>query len=305
MDTFPVPRPIALEAEPAGLSPDASGLDFDEEVRAPEMLTGRVEFGGPQVAPVDSTYRPEDADLQAFVRAHAGRLRFVLAVMSVNFPFGDPPLATASVEVDLSDDTATGQTLAYTVFPANLGSAKEVTRGFEVKPNLTVAGVGGTLGGPNWSTVDHGSQAYLIGGPELSPHPAWMFRRTPAQAIEGSTRLVMVVQIPLGRVGSLSVSLQASIEKRFRFAKRQIPLPGAGDANPAVITFLYGRISNPAGRQIRNSSCRARKNFATRDGGCSLPGRHARNLACWTPRLRIFRKQWRIRGDSMETSCRS
>ena len=243
MEKFPVPQPIELEAEPVVPSPDDGGSSFYDEVRGPEKLTGRVEFGGPLVVPVDNTYHPEDADLQAFVKAQAGSLRFVLAVMSVNFPFGSPPLATASVEVELADDAATGQTLAHTVFPANLGSAKDVTRSFELKPNLTVAGVGGALGGPGWSTVDHGNQAYLIGGPELSSQPAWMFRRTPAQEIEGPTRLVMVVQIPLGRVGSLSVSLQASFEKRFRFAKRQIRLPGAVDPNPAVITFLSHRTS--------------------------------------------------------------
>lgn len=78
----------------------------------------------------------------------------------------------------------------------------------------------------------------MVGGPELSPHPAWMFQRTPAQAIEGSTRLIIVIQVPAERTGFLSVSLQASVEKkRFRFFKRQIPLPGADAANPAVVRF--------------------------------------------------------------------
>jgi hypothetical protein len=187
---------------------------------------------------VDSTYRPQDPDLQAFLRAQAPRFRFVLAQMSVKFPFGGPPLATASVEVDLADDGATGQTFAYSILPTNLTSPKEETRGFTLEPNLTVLGTGGSVGGPNWSTTDHGTRAYMIGGPELSPHPAWMFQRTPAQDIEGSTRLIMIIQVPVDRIGSLTISLQASLDKtRLRFFKRQIPLPGSGPANPCVVTF--------------------------------------------------------------------
>jgi hypothetical protein len=235
MGTFPAPRPVELEPEPV---PSSS---VDDEVRSQETLTGRVEFGGPVIAPVDSTYHPEDAELQAFVKAKAGSLRFVLAIMSVHFPFGDPPLATANVEVDLKDDTATGQTLAYSVFPANVGFAKDVSRGFALQPNLTIAGTGGTIGGPSWTTADHGTEAFLIGGPEFSPRPAWKFRRTHAQDIVGPTRLVMVIQVPIGRTGSLSVSLLASIEERFLFSKRQVPLPGAAAANPAVVKFLPGR----------------------------------------------------------------
>ena len=235
---FLVPRPITLEAEPAALLLNEGLLSVAAAGRAKETLSDRVEFGGPLVVPVDSTYRPEDPDLQAFLKAQAPRFRFALAQMSVKFPFGDPPLATASVEVDLVDDNETGQTSAYSILPTNLTSPKEETRGFTLQPNLTVAGTGGTVGGPSWSTTYHGTRAYMIGGPELSPHPAWMFQRSPAQDIEGSTRLIMVIQVPAGRTGSLTVSLQASLYKtRLRFFKRRIPLPGASAANPAVVTF--------------------------------------------------------------------
>jgi hypothetical protein len=231
-------RPIELEPELAALSfysgaPGALGVAGWKKL----TLSDRVEFGGPLVVPVDSAYRPEDSDLQAFLKAQAKSFRFALAEMSVNFPFGDPPLATASVEVDLADDAATGQTFAYSILPTNLTSPKDATRGFTLQPNVTVLGTGGSMGGPSWSTTDHGTRAYMIGGPELSPHPAWMFQRSSAQDIEGSIRLVMVIQVPAGRTGSLTVSLQASLHKRLRFFKRQIPLPGADAANPAVVAF--------------------------------------------------------------------
>jgi hypothetical protein len=238
-EAFPVPVPVVLEPEP-GRSSSPDQLSVEDDVRGPETLRGRVEFGGPLIAPIDDTYHPEDAELRAFVKAKSGSFRFVLATMSVNFPFAfrDPPLASASVEIDLMDDTATGQTLAYSLFPTSLAMAQEVTSGFSVQPNLTVAGTGGGIGTAARTTVSHGTKAYLIGGPELSPRPAWSFRRIAAQDIVGPTRLVMVIQVPFARTGSLSVSLLASIEERFFFAKRRVPLPGAAAANPDVITFL-------------------------------------------------------------------
>jgi hypothetical protein len=210
-------RPIALEPEPAAFSFDGGLLSAGDA----QTLSDRVEFGGPLIVPVDSA-----------------SFRFALAQMSVKFPFGDPPLATASIDVDLADDAATGQTFAYSILPTNLTSPKEETHGFMLQPNVTVVGTGGSIGGPSWSTTDHGTRTYMIGGPELSPHPAWMFQRTPAQDIEGSTRLIMVIQVPTGHTGSLTVSLTASLHKtRLRFFKRQIPLPGADAVNPGVVTF--------------------------------------------------------------------
>lgn len=232
-------RPIELDLEPVVPS-SYLGRPGTAAAKGPKLptLSDRVEFGGPSVVPIDSKYCPGDSKLQAFLNAHAGSFRFVLAEMSVNFPFGKPPLATASVEVDLEDDDATAETFAYSILPTNLTSPKDATKGFELQPNATILGTGGTIGGASWSTTVHGSQAYMIGGPELSPHPAWMFRRTSAQEIEGSTRLVMVVQVPDDCTGSLTVSLQASVHKTgLRFVKREIPLPGADAANPAVVRF--------------------------------------------------------------------
>jgi len=262
LESFPVPRPVQLELEPA------DGDGDGDQVRGQETLTGRVEFGGPVTAPLDGTYHPEDAELQAYVRAKAGALRFVLALMSVNFPYGVPALSTASIEVDLRDDAATGQTLAYSVFPANLGTAKDMTHGFTLAPDLTIAGTGGSIGGPSWTTVEHGAQAYLIGGPEFSPRPAWRFRRTSAQRIEGPTKLVMVIQVPAGRTGSLSVSLLASVEERFHFSKRQVALAGAGAASPAAITLLPVRC--PTGRHDDHPGRRAKPGRTAGRGTAAL-----------------------------------
>ena len=97
-------QPITLESEPAALSFDGEVLTAEDAVRAKETLSDRLEFGGPMVVPIDSGYHPEDSELQVFLKAQSENFRFALAQMSVNFPFGKPPLATASVEVDLADD---------------------------------------------------------------------------------------------------------------------------------------------------------------------------------------------------------
>ena len=105
-----------------------------------------------------------------------------------------------------------------------------------VAPTLTVGPVAAGLGSADVSTHDQGTRDFVVGGPELSAHPAWIFQPTPVQELVGSTRLVMVIQVLVGRTGTLGVSLQAQVEQR-RFRKHQITLPGATDANPRAVSF--------------------------------------------------------------------
>ena len=208
----------------------------DLQVRGPSapLLKDRIEFGGPLVTPIDSSY-PGDADLRTFVRGFESKLRFFLVHMSVNFPPSyPPPLTRASVQVTLADDVGGDEAIAYSLFPTRLGTAYEVSKGFALSPTLTVGPVGGGLGSVTRGTMEHGTRDFVVGGPELSPHPAWIFQPTSAQALVGSTRLVMIIQLPVARKGTLAVSLSAEVEQG-RFRKRRIPLPGASDVDPQVI----------------------------------------------------------------------
>ena len=225
----PLPRAaIALEPEAVAVVVRGSG--------APE-LKDRVEFGGPLVTPIDERYHPDDADLQAFIRGNADRLRFLIAHMSVNFPASyPPPLSRAAVRVALDDDGNTGETIAYSLFPTHAGTSYDITRGFSISPTLTVGPVTAAPGSVSSSNVDHGTRDFVVGGPELSAHPSWTFQLTPAQELAGATRLVMVIQIPKGRSGTLSVDLTAEVEQG-RFRKNRIPLPGASRANPRAVSF--------------------------------------------------------------------
>lgn len=230
IEQFP---PLALR--PIDLDPE--GVDF--VVRGPEApkLRDRVEFGGPLVTSIDASYRPDDADLQAFIKGQAGKLRFSVAHMSINFPVSyPPPLTAASVQVTLADDGGTGQTVAYSLFPTHAGPGYDVTKGFTISPKLTIGPIGAELGDIVGTTVTHSAEDYVMGGPELSAHPAWTFARTTGQDLSGATRLVMIVQVPVGRTGMLTVDLAAEVEMG-RFRKSRIPLSGADQVNPAVVRF--------------------------------------------------------------------
>lgn len=233
---------MAIEAFPplprgaVALPPDEVEGEILRDPDAPE-LRERVEFGGPSVTPIDSRYRPDDVDLQAFIRGNADRLRFVIAHMSVNFPPSQPPpLSRATVTVTLEDDVHSGETIAYSIFPTHAGTGYDVTRGFSISPTLTVGPVTAVPGSVSDSRVDHGTQDFVVGGPELSANPSWNFKPTPAQELVGSTRLIMIIQIPKERVGTLSVDLAAEVE-HGRFRKRRIPLPTASGANPHAVGF--------------------------------------------------------------------
>jgi len=230
IEPFP---PLAFR--PVDLDPE--GVDFVVRGSEAPKLRDRVEFGGPLVTPIDASYRPEDADLQAFVRGQAGKLRFALAHLSINFPVSyPPPLTAASVQVTLADDGDTGQTVAYSLFPTHAGPGYDVTKGFTISPKLTVGPVGVELGDIDGSKAAHGTMDFVTGGPELSAHPAWTFGRVTGQDLRGATRLVMIIQVPVGRTGTLSVDLSAEVEMG-RFRKCRIPLPGADGVNPAAVHF--------------------------------------------------------------------
>jgi hypothetical protein len=232
---------LAVESFPslpwAAVALDPEGIEYALRGPSAPELKDRVEFGGPLVTPVDKDYRPSDDDLQAFIRGQADSWRFVLAHMSINFPPSyPPPLTRASVQVSLADDAKTGHTVAYSLFPTHAGTSYDVTQGFSISPTLTVGPVTAAPGSIGKSTADHGTRDFVVGGPELSAHPAWNFQRTPVQELLGSTRLIMVIQVPVERTGVLTVDLTAEVEQG-RFRKRQIPLPGATGASPRAVNF--------------------------------------------------------------------
>jgi len=205
-------RAVDLEAVPIG--PRIRGA-------LRPTLRKRLLFGGPAVTQISSSYHPEDADLQAFIAGSDHR--WVLAHMAVTFPSAeDPQLAFAKVQLALADDGDPPATRAFSMLPLSSGTAYEETRSYSVGPNVTVGGTGVTLGSVGREREVHGIDVFISGG-----DPAWTFTRTATQTLVGSSRLAMVLQTPPGRVGRISVDLEAEILARPRFwklRKQKIPL---------------------------------------------------------------------------------
>jgi hypothetical protein len=184
-------------------------------------LVERLRFGGPELVQITSDYHPEDAELQAFLRTT--KERWFLAHMALTFPVRKgPPLDSATVQVHLYDDGDPSQTIAFSILPLSAGKPYEKTRGFTIGPNVNGGVVGISLGSVSGAVTTHGTD-YLIGGPELSADPAWQFQPTPAQKLVGSTRLSMILRVPNGRTGKMSIDLSATILNGV-FQRHQVPL---------------------------------------------------------------------------------
>ena len=220
------------------LAPDGIGGQVRRE-DAPD-LKDRVEFGGPLVTTIDERYHPEDADLQAFIRGQADRVRFLIAHMSSHFPRSfPPPLAEASVEVVLEDDTNSGQTVAYSLFPTRAGTSYDLSRLY-VLATLTV----GPVTAPAWVRRTPESWTTALetscwAGPSCRPTRHGSFQPTPVQELVGPTRLIMIIQTPKASKGSLSVTWPFSDRSRL-VAEAADPAAGGGRRQPRASQFLDG-----------------------------------------------------------------
>jgi hypothetical protein len=190
-------------------------------------------LGGPLFTAIDSNYHSEESDLQTFIRGSQDR--WVLAHMSIAFPdLERRPLKAATVQVNLRDEKGKPTPIAFSILPLTSSTPIEKTRKFSLMPNVQINGVVGiSLGSIGQETTEHGSRAYIIGGPELVPNPKWEFRPTAAQELVGSSRLSMILKAPADLRGLLSVDLRAMIRKNWSLKKRVL-LP-AGDPGEAHV----------------------------------------------------------------------
>lgn len=216
-----------------------------EQFPAPPRLRGpvlpslseRLQLGGPVFVPISADYHADDADLQAFIRG--SQERWVLAHLAVTFPPRDgPPLESATVQVNLGDSGQPAATIAFSILPLASGTPYERTGSFTLSPNVTIGAAAGiSLGSAGTQIVQHGQDSFVIGDGELSAHPAWHFQPTPTQPLAGSNRLSMIVQVPAGRTGTISVDLSAQV-RTGTFRRRQVPLaPDAAADGHVEATF--------------------------------------------------------------------
>jgi hypothetical protein len=228
------PRSLMIEErflplEMRSMELDAVASVWRVQRRLRSSLRDRLQFGGPAVTPISSAYHPEDADLQAFIVGSNERCeRWLLIQLAISFaPSEGPPLETATVHVNLSDDGEPSKTVAFSLLPLTSGTPYDETSTYTVSPSVNAGGLDISLGSAGKSIVHHGSQTFLVGGPEISATPTWTFMRTATQQLVGSWRLSMTVRAPQGRTGKISVDLEAKVAKRlgWTFKKKRIPLP--------------------------------------------------------------------------------
>jgi hypothetical protein len=188
-------------------------------------LTERLTFGGPRVTAISNSYHPEDADLQAFIAGSHDR--WTLAHLAVTFPSADdPPLVSAKVQVHLADDGDPPATIAFSLLPLSSGTPFEETRSYTVSPSVTAGGISISLGSVGTQKEVHGTDVFISGGGELTAAPSWAFTPTATQPLVGSSRLVMILQTPPGRIGRISVDVEAEISERpdWKLRRQRIPL---------------------------------------------------------------------------------
>lgn len=222
IESFPAITMATVELEPA--NPQLRG-------RKLPSLKDRLKFGGPLFARITTDYHPDDADLQAFL--HGSQERWVLAHLALGFPSSDgPPLATASVQVNLGDDGEPAETIAFSILPVAAGTPYEESEKFTINPHATVGHtVGISLGSFGRETVRRGQEVFLTGDGELTSRPAWHFKSTPTHKLAGSMRLSMILRVPNGRVGRISIDLSATVLDGAPFRRRQVPLSPQGSSD--------------------------------------------------------------------------
>jgi len=224
IENFPPLTMSDVELEKVQTAPRLRG-------KKPPALMERLAFGGPELVQISTDYHPENADLQAFIRG--SQERWFLAHLAVAFPPREgPPLESATVQVNLADDGDPPATIAFSILPVVAGTPYEDTDTFTVSPNMTIGNVAGiSLGSFGKQRVQHGEEAFVLGGPELSSRPAWHFRPTSTQELVGSTRLSMILRVPNGRIGKIGIDLSADVFKGPRFRRRQVPLLRQGPSD--------------------------------------------------------------------------
>jgi hypothetical protein len=222
---------IAFESAPpvqewVGVSAGVSG----PRPRDLPELNEKLAFSVPQLTPIGPNYQPENDALQAFLTNTPDR--WFLAHMALNFLESDGPrLQSAGVKVNLGDDGAHPDTIAFSILPLLATAPPGPLASFTLNPTA----FGFSLGSVNWET--RAGKAFLTGKGELSSCVTWAFTRRRRQPLNCETRLVMIIKSPKGREGRISIELSASVRTGSLFRRRSRALVKGTAVNDIHKTF--------------------------------------------------------------------
>jgi hypothetical protein len=198
----------------------------DAEPEPPSVLTGRVSFGGPLIAPITDQYVAGDPELAAFLAGEAGLATYHLvhAALTLHTSADQPPFESARVMAELTTVDGPEPPVAWSMRPLRLADTAEVTSGWRLGPKLELAGIGVEMGEVSETWTETVETLYLEAYGELGSRPEWLLHRTQNRPLRGSQRLIMVVRASPRGTSRLSVTVRTQVRDRqlLRYRTRDL-----------------------------------------------------------------------------------
>jgi hypothetical protein len=187
-----------------------------------------VVVGGPLAEPIDDKFLAGSAELAAY-QATQVQYRFVRVECQITFNTqgSETPFERATVQFGLTSDPPGDRRapVALSMNPSWVTSSRPATTTWKLSPQLTFAGVEGSLGEVAGTAGGGESDPSLRAGNQLSAIPKWDLFRTREHELERpQPPLQLVLRLPAHAKARLEVGIQAWVKKSglARFSNREL-----------------------------------------------------------------------------------
>lgn len=179
--------------------------------RAPDGdLESRILLGGPICRPLEKALAADDPALVALT-AEQENAAYTMTDLAVTFDGSeDERIEKVWVQIKLTATQSPQPPIVWSMTPEKVSSPVEMFGSVEIKANLKVFTTGATA-----SRKTTGEATFLEALNLLRPDPVWEFSRSPAHAIKGAHRLVLVVRSPARTAVEGRLSITASIRRKY------------------------------------------------------------------------------------------
>ncbi|CCK25364.1 hypothetical protein BN159_0985 [Streptomyces davaonensis JCM 4913] len=176
----------------------------DDEPQREVFFIGRR----PITCPLDLTTAPEH--LRAYAEEKRGQVEFRQLVLNVSLrPKPGEPIRRVVLTVRTVPADVTEELLLRDLDPVKLSKAVQRQSTMTLKGGLGGVGPEGARGA-QYEKDD----PYLVGDGIDTPEAQWEFRQTKSQDLEGSQRLKVTVELPVGGTGSYRLSAGVTIRRK-------------------------------------------------------------------------------------------